>query len=239
MYRGGLPMEFRLQDFIVYIVDTDSETREVLGCLIQPIGVSVKGFACAESFLQSYDMRRSGCLIVDVNIPLIGGLALQKELAVRNMHLPVLFIGNNVSVEQIAKGFRAGALDFLEKPCNENAIIERVMEAVKIAYFTRDKLDNENKTKGCFNLLTNREKEVLHLIINNNTNKEAAKILNISHRTIEAHRIHIMDKMQADNFTVLITLVAKYNLFDDNEKMSMVNELPNDISPLLMCLQNS
>ncbi|MGZ8190991.1 MAG: response regulator transcription factor [Methylobacter sp.] len=198
----------------IYLVDDEFAVRDSLTLLIQSTGRPIKSFDSAEAFLSDYDPGQPGCLILDVRMPYMNGLELQEELSRRNIHIPIIFISGNAEIPDSAKAFRAGAVDFLEKPFNYETLLERIDEAIKKDLEARSQLVEKQRMLECFNSLTAREKEVLQLIISSYSNKEAAKILDVSHRTIDAHRARIMEKMQADNIAALVAMVMNHALLN-------------------------
>lgn len=207
-------MEFNNSAALVYLVDDEFAIRDSLTLLIESTGRKVKSFDSASAFLKNYDHEKPSCLILDVRMPSMGGLELQEELSKRNINIPIIFISGNADIPDSAKAFRAGALDFLEKPFDNGTLLDRIDEALKKDIDARAQSIQKQKIQDCFNRLTTREKEVLQLIINSHSNKEAAKILDISPRTIDAHRARVMEKMQAENVAALVTMVMSYELLN-------------------------
>lgn len=192
---------------IVYIVDDEYAIRDSLTLLIESTGQLVRSFESAEDFLDEYDPDQPGCLLLDVRMPLMSGHDLQKELAKRGHIIPIIFISGHAEIPDSAKAFRAGAVDFLEKPFNNGELMERIDEALKKDAAFRGEFVKRRRIQDRLDHLTAREKEVLGLIVKSHSNKESAKILNISNRTVDVHRASIMEKMQADNVAELITMV--------------------------------
>jgi two-component system response regulator FixJ len=198
---------------VIYLVDDDIIIRDSLSVLIESIGLKINSFESAQSFLNSYIPDQPGCLILDVRMPIMNGLELQEELSKRNIQIPIIFISGNAEIPDSAKAFRAGAVDFLEKPFDTHLLIERIYEALSKDIENKKQQLGNNKIQACFDTLSNREKEVLKLIINNQSNKEVAKELGVSHRTIEAHRARIMEKMQVGSTTELVGMTVRHSLF--------------------------
>ncbi len=192
---------------VVYLVDDEFSIRDSLTLLIESTGQTVKSFESAEAFLNNYDPDHPGCLLLDVRMPVMSGHDLQNELLNRNISIPIIFISGHADIADSAKAFRAGAVDFLEKPFDNDVLLERINEAIKKDVLFREELVKKRRIQERINHLTTREKEVLGLIIKSHSNKESAKILNISNRTVDVHRASIMEKMQAENVAELITMV--------------------------------
>lgn len=205
-------IEIKYEDSVVYLVDDDVAILDSLAILIKSTGLKIRSFESADAFLNGYCPELPGCLILDVRMPVMNGLELQEELSKRNIHIPIIFISGNPELPDVAKTFRAGAIDFLEKPFDGNQLIKRIHEAlIKDSGYKNYQLIN-NKIQKRFDSLSAREKEVLQLIISSHSNKEVAKKLGISYRTVEAHRGHIMGKMQAENITHLVAMVVGHSL---------------------------
>jgi FixJ family two-component response regulator len=192
---------------LVYLVDDEFAIRDSLTLLIESTGQKVRSFESAEAFLNNYDSNHPSCLLLDVRMPVMTGHELQHELAKRGIIIPIIFISGNADIPDSARAFRAGAVDFLEKPFDNEVLLERINEAIKKDIAFRDEYVKKRRIQDRIDHLTSREKEVLGLIVKSHSNKESARILNISNRTVDVHRASIMEKMQADNVAELITMV--------------------------------
>ncbi len=192
---------------LVYLVDDEFAVRDSLTLLIESSGQAVRSFDSAEAFLNDYDPKQPGCLLLDVRMPSMTGHELQNELLNRDISIPIIFISGHADIADSAKAFRAGAVDFLEKPFDNGVLLERINEAIKKDILYREELVKKRRIQDRIDHLTSREKEVLNLIVKSHSNKESAKILNISNRTVDVHRASIMEKMQAENVAELITMV--------------------------------
>jgi len=197
---------------LVYLVDDEYAVRDSLTLLLESSGQPVKCFESAEDFLANYDASQAGCLLLDVRMPGMSGLELQEEMLRRHITLPIIFISGHAEIPDSAKAFRAGAVDFLEKPFNNETLLQRIEEAINKDLASREQYSEKQQILERFNHLTMREKEVLTLIVTSHSNKEAAKILDISNRTIDVHRAHIMEKMQADSLAELMVMAMQCEL---------------------------
>jgi RNA polymerase sigma factor (sigma-70 family) len=197
---------------VVYLVDDEFAIRDSLTLLLESSGHSVKSFESAQAFLDNYESEQTGCLLLDVRMPLMSGLELQENLSEKNITLPIIFISGNADIPESAKAFRAGAVDFLEKPFDYQILLQRIEEAIHKDIEAREQSIEKRRLQNRLDQLTAREKEVLRLIINSYSSKEAAKILNISNRTIEVHRANIMEKMQAENLSELMRITMQSGL---------------------------
>ncbi|MFZ2405955.1 MAG: response regulator [Methylobacter sp.] len=201
---------------LVYLVDDEFVIRDSLTLLIESTGQAVRSFESAEAFLNNYNPDQPGCLLLDVRMPLMSGHDLQNELLNRGIRIPIIFISGNAEIPDSSKAFRAGAVDFLEKPFDTAKLLERINEAIKKDVAFREEFVKKRRIQDRIDHLTAREKEVLTLIVKSHSNKESAKILNISNRTVDVHRASIMEKMQAENVAELITMVMYCNALDNN-----------------------
>jgi FixJ family two-component response regulator len=192
---------------LVYLVDDEFAVRDSLTLMIESTGQPVRSFESAEAFLNGYDPEQPGCLLLDVRMPKMNGHELQRELLDRRIRIPIIFISGNADIPDSSKAFRAGAVDFLEKPFNNQELLERINEALNKDVAFRAESVKKSRIQERINRLTAREKEVLKLILKSHSNKECARILNISNRTIDVHRANIMQKMQAENIAELISMV--------------------------------
>jgi two-component system, LuxR family, response regulator FixJ len=201
---------------VVYLVDDEFAVRDSLALLIESTGQAVRSFQSAEFFLNNYDPKLPGCLLLDVRMPSMSGLELQDELLRRNISIPIIFISGHAGIPDSAKAFRAGAVDFLEKPFDNEILLERIEEAIKRDIANREQIFGHREIQNRLDHLTGREQEVLSLIVRGLSNKEMAKILDISNRTVEAHRASIMDKMHANSLAELMLLVTQSEILNDN-----------------------
>ena len=187
-------------DALVYLIDDEFSVRDSLTLVLESVGLRVKSFESAEDFLKNYNNEYPSCLILDVKMPCMSGLELQEELLKRNISIPIIFISGHAGISQSAKAFRAGAVDFLEKPFDHEVLLARITEVIQKNIEYRWRLNVHFELANRHYCLTEREREVLTLISEGSSNKEAANLLGISSRTVEAHRARIMKKMEVDSF---------------------------------------
>ncbi len=190
----------------VFLIDDDDSVRDALSLLIESEGMQVQSFASAQAFLDSYQTTPKSCLVLDFRMPNMSGLELQNELKNRHIDIPIIFISAHADVPASSKAFRAGAVDFLQKPFDNTILLARIQEAVEKHEITREKNSHKHETINRYQQLTKREKQVLDLIAKGHSNKESAQILGVSNRTIDVHRAHIMEKMQAGNLADLMVM---------------------------------
>ena len=193
----------------VYIVDDDEAVRDSLKWLLEGNGYSVKVFENAEQLLNTQagqEHSLTGCLILDVRMPGITGIELHDELLTKKINIPVIFITGHGSVTLAVKSMKKGAIDFLEKPFSEEEICKLVDGALKKDRESNDKKENKLKAQCLLEKLTPRENQVLERITAGRLNKQIADDLNISIKTVEAHRANIMTKVEARTVAELIKI---------------------------------
>ena len=192
------------KDITVHIVDDEYPVRDALSMLITSEGLDVKSYDSALDFLQIYKPGQPGCLVLDVRMPQMDGLELQQELTKRNIDMPIIFISGHGDIPITAKAFRAGAVDFIEKPFDNELLLTRINETIDKILTTWQKHSEKYRIQHYYTHLTEREKEVMKLIVTSHSNKQAAKVLKISNRTVDVHRAHLMEKMHAHSLSDLI-----------------------------------
>ncbi len=184
----------------MFLVEDDESTSEVLTHLLQSIGLSVKCFKNPHEFLEAFDISFKGCLVLDVRMPDMNGLELYEALQKRYSALPVIFMTAYPTIPLAVRAIKAGAIDFIVKPFNNQVFLDLIQRALSLS----PSLITNRKVQQRWGSLTRREKQVLEKIVEGKLNKEIAYELKISLSTIEAHRSHIMEKMQAKNSADLI-----------------------------------
>lgn len=205
-------MDEKTPNTLVYLVDDDFSVRDSLSMLIESTGQAVRCFESADVFLNGFDPDQAGCLILDVRMPNMTGLELQEELVRRDFAIPIIFISGHANVPDSSKAFRAGAIDYMEKPFDSEILLKRMQEAIQKDLDTRVYQAEKRKLKKRLNTLTPREQEVMTLIVKGLSNKEAARQLNVSNRTVDVHRAKIMEKMQAEDLTELTVMAMHCGL---------------------------
>jgi two-component system response regulator FixJ len=190
----------------VFVVDDDVAVRQGLRFMLRAAGYSVEAFPSARSFLENYDPRRGGCMLLDVRMPQMTGLELQQQLNLRGWRIPVIFITGHGTIPLAIAAMKAGAFDFIEKPLREDALLESIERALH----WNDNAYEERLERATLlaraDLLTRREREVFELVAAGEPNKVIARKLGISFRTVELHRAHIIEKLQARSLSDLIRM---------------------------------
>jgi len=189
----------------VFIVDDDEASRDALALLLESMGLRVASFASARGFLDAYHPEQPGCLLLDVRMPEMGGLELQRVLKQRSIDLPVIFITGHGDVSMSVRAIKDGAVDFLEKPFPEAALLDRVHEAIARDARRRGQAVERAAALARFGQLTPREREVMGLVVSGLSNKAIANALGVSARTVETHRARVMEKMGAGSVPELVS----------------------------------
>ncbi len=195
----------------VFVVDDDPDVRQALRRLIASVGLRVEVYESAADFLDGYQQGPPGCILLDIRMPGMSGLDMQKELAAREIKLPVIFLTGHGDVQMAVHAMKAGALDFIEKPFNNQFLIDRVQQALaESADAKRDNAKHDEITSR-MERLTPREHQVLDLVAAGETNKGVARVLEISEKTVEIHRANVMEKMQAKSLADLVKMLLAVN----------------------------
>ena len=190
----------------VFIVDDDADVRDSIRVLLESADLKVRSFAAAKIFLTDAATAH-GCLISDIRMPDMTGLELQEELNRREIKLPVIVITGHADVPLAVRAMKAGAIDFIEKPFDDEQMLASVRRALELGQKSRSRSSESQAARDLIGLLTPREKAVLDKLVTARSNKVAAHELGISPRTVEIHRAHIMDKTKAANLSDLVRLV--------------------------------
>jgi two-component system response regulator FixJ len=194
------------QEPVVLVVDDDASMRAALKRLLTVARIPVELYSSGTEFLAEARLDRPGCLLLDVSMPAMSGLEVQAQLNQRGVSLPVLFLTGSSDIPIAVTAMREGAVDFVEKPFQNDDLLARVRRAIEQHHRHR-KIGEERKlVLQRLATLTPREHEVLELVVTGNTNKEIARVLGASHRTIEIHRVHLMEKMMASTLADLVRM---------------------------------
>ena len=178
----------------VYIVDDDKDVLRSLKAVLSAEEFDVKTFDSGEAFLESCDRLTAGCVVLDVRMPGLDGLQVQDELTRRGLRIPIIFLTGHGDIPMSVRAMKAGAFDFLQKPVAADSLIARVYGALRENQKDLKRLSATNDARDRLSRLSQREEEVLAVLLDGRTNKEAAKHLNLSPRTVEIHRKNIIAK---------------------------------------------
>ncbi len=195
------------QTATVYIVDDDPAVRDSLRWLIESLKYPVETFDSAQAFLDSYTPAARGCLVLDVRLPGMSGLQLQKKLTEDGIDLPTIIITGHGDVPLAVRALQAGALHFLEKPFREQEVLDCVQEALELADSKHEHRTQKNQILDRIETLTPREYEVMKTVVKGYTNKQIAEEYSISSKTVEIHRTRVMHKMSANSLPELVRMV--------------------------------
>ena len=202
------PSDSRRAHLAVYVVDDDSAVRDALSLSLSLRGYRIAQFANAEHFLEAFDLSWAGCVIADIRMPGMSGLQLQTDLALRGSQLPVVIITGHGDVSSARAAFRGHAIDFLEKPFDDEHLIGAIETAFERELDRINKRAGAAKREATLSALSPREREVMNYLIRGLHAKEIGEQMGISHRTVEVHKAHIMEKMGVRSVIDIVRLGA-------------------------------
>jgi two-component system response regulator FixJ len=193
-------------DPIVHVVDDEADVRDAVALLLRSVGLRSALYASAQQFLAEYRPGAPGCLLLDVRLPGMSGLELQERLASSGFALPIIVMSGHGDIPMAVRAMRCGALDFVEKPFHDQTLLDRVHEAIQRSARLQDDAGERALLQRRYASLTEREKEVMARVVQGRPNKLIADDLGLSTRTVETHRAHIMEKMQAKSLSHLVRM---------------------------------
>jgi len=198
----------------VFLVDDDPAVRDAVSLFLELKGRSVELFDSAQAFLDAYDPDRPGCLVLDIRMPGMSGLELQDLLLEKQLGIPIIFISGHGDVPVAVKAFKAGAVDFLEKPFDNHRLLACIDKAISNDTERRQRQRQRSDMLERYQQLTPREQQVMVLVAEGNTNKDIARRLDISHRTVEIHRRRVMEKLGANSVSDLVSVSVLCGVYD-------------------------
>jgi len=198
----------------VYVVDDDQGMLESTVWLLESVGLQVLPFTGGQAFLEQYTEDLPACVLLDIRMPGMGGLAVQDALRERNSRLPVIFVSAHADVPIVVRAFRSGAMDFIEKPYNEQLLLDSVQRALRLheGPATGEQLGHEVHERMA--QLTPRERDILLPLVQGHSNREIAEQLGVSVKTVDLYRSRVMKRMQADSLPALVGMAIGVGLIE-------------------------
>ena len=190
----------------IFVVDDEPDVRAALSMLIKTVGLKPEIYETPQAYLDAYDPERPGCLVLDMRMPGMSGLDLQAKLAGMGPHPPIIMISGHGEIPNAVQAVQSGAIDFLQKPVSDQLLLDRIQQALRLDIENRRRYNESHELQSRYDTLTAREREVMHGVIAGKLNKTIADELNVSTRTVEIHRAHVMEKMQAGSLSALVTM---------------------------------
>jgi len=202
----------RESDAIIAIVDDDASVREGLHSLIRSAGWRVETFASAQEFLSRLGAEAPSCLILDLQLPGLNGLDLQRRMAEVGLEIPIVFLTGHGNIPASVQAMKAGAVEFLTKPLDEQKLVEAIQEAIERDRRTRQQHAEIRDVRERYESLTPREKQVMQEVVSGLLNKQIAAALSITEFTVKIHRGHVMRKMRADSLPDLVRMAESLGI---------------------------
>ena len=194
---------------MIHLVDDDEAVRQALAMLIGTVGLRVQTWAHPQAFLDGFDRQAVGAIVLDVRMPGLSGLTVLDLVRQQGLDQPVVMLTGHGTVDMCRRAFKAGAAEFLEKPVDDDALLEAVHNAVREHVRTRQRDAAGRDARNRYALLSPREREVLSLVVAGLTNKEIGRALTLSPRTVETHRAHLCAKLQVQTLAQMIRAYAQ------------------------------
>jgi FixJ family two-component response regulator len=198
---------------IVFVIDDEALIRDGIRSLIRSIGVRAETFASASDFMLTKRPDAPACLILDVRMPGVSGLDFQRELTASGIHIPIIFITGHGDIPMTVRAMKDGAVEFLTKPVRGQDLVDAVQKALATDREHRKEREQLAAIRARFDLLTPRERQVLHLVVAGLLNKQIADELGMSELTVKTHRAHVMEKTQAQSLAQLVRMAEKLQPF--------------------------
>jgi FixJ family two-component response regulator len=214
---------------VIYVVDDDPAVIRLLAELATAMGLSVEAYQSAKQFLEAYQASGPGCLLLDVRVPGMSGMELQKQLTAARCTLPIIFITGHADVRMVVEAMERGAFGFLEKPFRPQELCEKIQSAVRLDVETWRRREEQESTAARLAGLTPAERKVADLVVTGKTNKLIAQELGLSTRTIEAQRARLMQRLGIRSRTELVRLMAAIAPFNGYGDMEFKSRRKTDV----------
>lgn len=208
-------------DPVVFVVDDEAAVRDSLRWLIESVGLTVKTYETGAAFVADYNHNDVGCLILDIRMPAMSGLEVQQELTKHGIDLPVVFLTGHGDVHLAVRAMKAGAFDFIEKPYNDQVLLDLIQRAISRHGENRESVLATDAIQGRWERLTPRERQIMNQVVDGKSNRVIAEMLEISEKTIEFHRANVMEKMEADSLAELIRLAVSLERIGRDESQGL------------------
>ncbi|MCU1727371.1 response regulator [Pseudomonas sp. 7P_10.2_Bac1] len=199
---------------VVYVVDDDQGMLDSTVWLLESVGLNALPFTSGQAFLQALDPTRSACVVLDIRMPAMGGLNVQQALQERGITMPVIFVSGHADVPIVVRAFKAGAHDFIEKPYNQQLLLDSVQQALSGGNARQTASQELTELQARLQSLTPRERDVFLPLVQGYTTREIAEQLEVSAKTIDLYRARVMKRMQAEHLPDLVGMAIAAGLVD-------------------------
>ena len=189
---------------LIHLIDDDEAVRSALALLISTVGLRVQSWADPAAFTEGFDRQAIGAIVLDVRMPGISGLTVLDALTAQGVDQPIIMLTGHGTVEMCRRAFKAGAAEFLEKPVDDEQLLEALHNAVRMHVLSRERVVADREARASVARLSDREREILSLVVTGLTNKEIARALSLSPRTVESHRANLSAKLRVNSLAQLI-----------------------------------
>lgn len=193
---------------MVFIVDDDAAVRDSLGFLLKSVGIESLSFSSGDEFLEAYKPDWEGCILLDIRMPGISGMEVQRRLVEQDCTLPIIFITGHGDIPMAVEAMHLGAHDFVQKPFHDQELLDRIQAALSDRREKQDEAEQKRTIQQRYHTLTPRETEVMAAVAKGHANKVIAMDLELSQRTVEIHRARVMEKMQVRSLAELVKLAV-------------------------------